>query len=144
MTETTQATQATQATIISEDVRTVEGSRSGHRLLVAPDQLRAAIGWELKAQGLCRDDVCVPVRDQNALFEGDALDLAAVAAALARPAVIDAEAGIAALALDAEGRHQALDQLNAPPFTLADLEGGTHGLEEWRGRKKLLVAFASW
>ena len=133
-----------QATIISDDVRTVEGSRSGDRLLVAPEQLRAAIGWELKAQGLCRDEVCVPVRDRAVLFAGGALDVAAVAAALGRPAVVDAEAGIAAVALDAEGRHQALDQLRAPPFTLADLDGGTHRLEEWHGRKKLLVAFASW
>jgi hypothetical protein len=132
------------ATIISDEVRTVEASADRDRLLVAPDQLPAAIGWELKPQGLCRDDVCVPVRDQAALFASDSLDLASVAAALGRPAVVDAIAGIAAIALDAEGRRQALDQLHAPPFTLQDLDGVAHRLEEWRGRKKLLVAFSSW
>jgi hypothetical protein len=49
-----------------------------------------------------------------------------------------------AVALPAEQRRQALDSLEAPPFTLPDLGGAAHQLEEWRGTKKLLVAFASW
>jgi hypothetical protein len=72
------------------------------------------------------------------------VDLAAVAAALGRAAVVDALAGIAAVAMDAEGRRQALDSLRPPAFVLDDLDGHPRRLEEWRGRKKLLVAFASW
>jgi|SRR5947209_2552485 len=132
------------ATIISDDVRTVEATSADGRLLVAPERLVEALGWELKPQGLCRDDVCVPVRDQAALFRGEDLDLSAVAAALGRPAVVDAAAGMAAVAMDADGRRQALDSLHAPSFVLDDLDGGPHPLEEWLGRKKLLVAFASW
>jgi hypothetical protein len=132
------------ATIISDEVRTVDATPDDGRLLVAPDRLIEALGWELKPQGLCREDMCIPVRDQAALFVGDDLDLSAVAAALERPAVVDAAAGIAAVAVDAEVRRQALDSLRAPGFVLDDLDGHPHGLEEWRGRKKLLVAFASW
>jgi hypothetical protein len=133
-----------QLTVIGDDVRTVEGRRSGDRLLVPPDALPDAIGWELKAQGLCRGDVCVPVGNMAGLFDGPDADLQAVAAAVGRPAVVDADAGIAAVALDVEGRRRALDELKAPPFTLADLDGAPHGLDEWRGRKKLLIAFSSW
>ncbi|HWC39079.1 MAG TPA: hypothetical protein VG476_11145 [Acidimicrobiales bacterium] len=133
-----------QATIISEDARTVDVEIADGRLLVAPDRLADALGWELKPQGLCRDEECVPVRDQAALFRGEDLDLSAVAAALRRPAVVDAEAGIAAVAMDAEGRRQARDELRAPSFVLEDLDGNPHRLEEWRGHKKLLAAFASW
>jgi hypothetical protein len=133
-----------QVTVISDEVRTVEGKAVDGRLVVAPAQLVEALGWDLKPEGLCRGDACVPVRDVAGLFVADGLDLAAVAAALGRPAVIDAAAGIAAVALDAEGRRQALDGLRAPPFTLNDLQGGPHQFEEWHGRKKLLVAFSSW
>jgi hypothetical protein len=132
------------ATIISDEARTVEAAISDGRLLLAPERLADAIGWELKPQGLCRDDMCVPVRDPASLFVGKDLDLAAVAAALGRISVVDAESGIAAVAMDAGGRHGALDSLRAPSFALDDLDGRSHRLEEWRGRKRLLVAFASW
>jgi hypothetical protein len=132
------------ATIISDDVRRAEATPADGRLLVAPERLVDALGWELKPEGLCRDDVCVPVRDRASLFVGDGVDLAAVAAALGRAAVVDAFGGIAAVAMDAEGRRQALESLRAPTFVLDDLDGHPHRLEEWRGRKKLLVAFASW
>jgi hypothetical protein len=133
-----------QATILSENVGTVQVSAHEDRLLIEPTQLPEALGWELKPEGLCRNDVCVPVKDAAALFRGDKLDVAAVAEALGRPAIVDAPAGIAAVALPAERRQQALDGLRAPSFTLSDLDGEPHQLREWRGNKKLLVAFASW
>ena len=75
---------------------------------------------------------------------GDNLDVGAVADALGRLAVVDAARGIAALSLPKEGRRAALREHHAPAFTLPDLDGVEHSLEEWRGTKKLLVAFASW
>jgi hypothetical protein len=131
-------------TVIDDAARTVDGDVVEGRVVVAPAALPVALGWELKPEGLCRDDVCVPVRDRDALFAGDALDLAAVARAVGRPVEVDADAGVVAVALPAEARQQALDALVAPPFTLADLDGEPHELAEWRGRKRLLVAFASW
>ena len=133
-----------QATILSDDVGTVEATAHDGQLLIDPADLPSALGWELKPEGLCQGNVCVPVRDAAALFGDDKLDVAAVAAALGRPAIVDAAAGIAAVALGAERRQQALDGLRAPSFTLSDLDGLPHQLEEWQGKKKLLVAFASW
>jgi hypothetical protein len=133
-----------QVTIIEDEVRTVEADTVDERVLIQRERLPEAIGWELKAEGLCRDDVCVPVRDVAALQVGDRLDLAAVATALGRPAVVDAGAAMAAIALPAEQRRRALESLEAPPFVLDDLDGASHQLGEWRGSKKLLVAFASW
>ncbi len=72
------------------------------------------------------------------------IDLAAVADALGRPVVIDSDAGIAAMGLTGEARRRALEGLEAPEFALPDLDGGRHALEEWHGKKKLLVTFASW
>jgi hypothetical protein len=133
-----------QVTIIGDEVRTVEGTVTDGSILIAPDRLPDGLGWELKPEGLCRAGTCVPVPDGASLFVGGQLDLATVAAALGRPAVIDADAAIAAVALDGESRRQALDGLRAPPWTLDDLDGVAHELAEWHGRKKLLVAFATW
>jgi peroxiredoxin len=131
-------------TIIDADVHRVTGVTDGGRLLVDPASFAATIGWELKPEGLCRGDVCVPLADPGSLVVAGRLDIATVAAALGRPVVIDADAGIAAMGLSPDERRRALDGLEAPDFRLPDLDGTSHGLGEWQGKKKLLVTFASW
>ena len=135
-----------QITIITERVAHVGALADPGRetFLVDPADLPEAMGWELKASGLCRGDVCVPVRDLDALHVGDRLDVAAVAAAVGQPSVVDVAAGIMAVALPAELRRRALSDLDAPDFTLPDLDGRPCSLAKWTGRKKLLVTFSSW
>ena len=67
-----------------------------------------------------------------------------MAAALGRPVVVDVDAGMMAVALPAEVRRQALEDLDAPAFELPDLRRNPPRLDEWHGQKKLLVTFASW
>ena len=133
-----------QVTIILDEARTVAATFDGDRVLVAPDTLPDALGWTLKPEGLCRDDTCVPVRDQSTLFVDGRIDVVAVAGALGRPAVVDTPAGLVAVGLDAEQRRSAVQALVAPPFTLPDLDGNPHELSEWRGQKRMLHAFSSW
>ena len=133
-----------QATIVTDEIRTVTAVADDDRLVIDPDALVDAVGWEWKPEGLCRGDVCVPVRDHATVMVGEQLDVGAVAAALGRLVVVDAPAGIAAVASSKEGRREALQEHHAPAFTLPDLDGAGHRLEEWRGKKKLLVAFATW
>ena len=54
--------------IIADESRTVDGSAEGDRILIDPARLPDALGWELKPEGLCREDMCVPVRDPSGLF----------------------------------------------------------------------------
>jgi hypothetical protein len=131
-------------TIVADETREVSGEVVDGRVLVASDALPATLGWTLKPEGLCRDDVCVPVRDRDALLVGDRVDLAAAAGALGRATVVDADTGIVAVALDREQRATALQSLVAPDVTLHDLDGVPHRLSEWRGQKRLLHAFSSW
>ena len=131
-------------TVIAVDTTTVVGQIDGARVLVSPSSLTTALGWTLKPEGLCRDDVCVPVRDRDALRSDDLLDVAAVASALGRQSVVDPGAGLVAVALGTEQRRAALQMLVAPDFELPDLDGTPHRLSEWRGRKRLLHAFSSW
>jgi len=133
-------------TVITEEPATVDGRPDEARgtVLVTEDQLVDALGWTLNASGLCRGDVCVPVRDAGALRVGDHVDLLAVAGALGRQVVVDLPAGIVAVSLPAELRRQALRDQRAPDFELRDLDGRWHTLTEWQGRKRLLVTFSSW
>ncbi len=134
----------TPITLIAEGVSTLEATVAGDRVLIDPELLEPALGWTLQPEGLCRQDVCVPLRDKASLFDDGKLDLEGVARALGRATVIDSDTGVVAMALPSEGRLGALRELKAPSFTLPDLEGKAHSLQEWRGKKKLLVAFASW
>jgi AhpC/TSA family len=106
--------------------------------------LEQALGWALRPEGLCRGTVCVPVRHAAALETSHGVDLAGVAAALGRPLALDAEEGAAYLGVGPDERARSLAALEAPDFTLPDLEGRPHSLAEHRGKKVLLVAYASW
>lgn len=113
-------------------------------VLVDASTVHTALGWEVKPSGLCRGDVCVPIRDRDAITVDGLFDIAAVAAAVGQPAVVDTQVGIVAVALPAALRNGALRDLVAPPFTLPDLHGQPRSLAEWQGRKRLLVTFSSW
>lgn len=63
---------------------------------------------------------------------------------LDRPLAVDLEEGVAFLGVSARARAERLLSLEAPDFTLPDLEGRPHTLAAHRGKKVLLVAYASW
>ena len=122
----------------------VQATRDGDRVCLAPGALQEALGWELKPQGLCKDDACVPLGGGAGVDTDGRIDLAAVAGALQRPMALDAEAGVAVLATSADERSARLQSLQAPDFTLPDLDGTAHTLSHFNGKKVLLIAYASW
>jgi peroxiredoxin len=135
--------------VLTEAAHEVEGGLVDGRVLVAPGALPGLLGWKLRPEGLCRDEVCLPVAAHRrpALEVGDRVDLGRVAEILGRPTVIGLGSDgqpVMAIALSAARRRQAIEDLHAPAFSLPDLEGTDHSLAEWRGQKKLLVTFASW
>ncbi len=131
-------------TVLSESVVTVPATIDDGSVVIAPEHLIDAVGYERKPEGLCREDVCVLVSADSGVDVDGGIDLIAAAAALGRRSRVNAEAGVVAVALPADQRRQALRDRVAPNFALPDLQGELHSLEQWRGKKKLLVAFASW
>lgn len=113
------------------------------RPTISEKMLESTLGWELQPQGLCRGTMCVPV-DHGALVAEDGLDLRTLADALQRPFVTDQKRAVAALGASHLDRGEALASLEAPDFTLPDLDGNLHSLSDYRGKKVLLVAHASW
>ena len=102
------------------------------------------LGWELKPEGLCRDDICVPVRDEPTLSTATGLDLTTLARTLDRPLALDLDEGAASLGASAAGRAAPLARLEAPDFELPDLAGRAHRLSEHRGKKVLLAVHSFW
>ena len=116
----------------------------GESVIVAPDELARALGWELKPQGFCKDDLCYPAPAGNAVVTPAGIDLTAFAALIGKPLATDAAAGAAYMGASAATRAAQLASLQAPDFTLPDLEGRNHSLSDYRGRKVLLAAYGSW
>ena len=129
-------------------VSVANATAEGHNLWLSFDELRATTGGELHPQGLCRGEVCVPIpagRDADFVrADGTQCNLAALAQQLHQPAVHDDAHAVWCFGEAASTRNNALQSLQAPDFTLPDLDGTWHALSAYRGRKILLVSWASW
>jgi len=138
------------ATIIYKEQQSCAAgaTAAGSDLWLPLDELKATTGWEIKPEGACLGDVCVPIpsgRTAEFLREGGArFNLAALARHLGQPVVHDDAHGVWVFGESARARRDALLSLVAPDFTLPDLEGRLHSLSDHRGRKVLLVTWASW
>ncbi len=128
-------------TLIDEDG--AEHDLEADGLLVDADDLERSTGWALKPEGLCRDEVCVPLLGRAVEVHGR-IDLVEWAAALHRPLATDAEHGVAAVTPPADERAAALAGGAAPDLALPDVDGNIVELGSLAGRKRVLVTWASW
>lgn len=101
----------------------------------------ALLGWQQKPEGLCRDDVCIPVAASPAETPLSVTDLGRL---LGRPVVIDIAERVVAFGASAQERADALRSGQAPDVELPDVNGVMHRLSDFRGRKIVLYAYASW
>jgi hypothetical protein len=129
--------------VIADQVVETDGTIDSTRAIVATDALMDILGWELKDEGLCRDELCVPA-DRSTLEADGGLDLVAVAGALGRPSIVDPETNAVAIGAAAADRSAALKDRVAPNFSLTDIDGESRSLADYAGKKRLLVAFSSW
>ena len=109
--------------------------------LSAADALRIT-GWELKPEGMCRGELCVPL--PAGMARDGQIDVAAFWGHIGAPLAHDAGGIVWSLGTAASERRQSLETLAAPDFTLPDLAGAAHSLSDLRGKKTLLVTWASW
>ena len=97
-------------------------------------EFAAATGWEIKSQGACKADMCVPLGP-------GAFDVASAAERLGMAMIHDSDAGLWALGPESfTGR--ALSTAQAPELVLSDLAGNEFRLSSLRGQKVVLVAWA--
>jgi hypothetical protein len=125
----------------------VQGAEaSGEALWCEARAAEAATGWVAKPEGLCKGPVCVPVPAgrEREFAAGGRIDLAALWRHLGQPAVHSARGDVWVLAESGRHRASALASLEAPDFALPDVAGRVHRLSDYRGKKVLLVTWASW
>ena len=125
-------------------VTAVELSEQSGKVSVSNSVLEQATGWSLKPEGLCRDQVCVPVLNVTALSKDDQVDLAEFARLLSQNLVIDAQRKVVALGEQAQIRSTEMATLEAPDFTLPDIHGQQVSFSDYNRRKRLLLAWSSW
>jgi hypothetical protein len=103
-------------------------------------------GWELKPEGACLGELCVPLpRGREAEFQRDGwFNIGALAEYLSQPVAHDTETGTWSVGESARDRGASLDSLEAPDFSLPDFRGVDHQLHDYRGKKIFLVSWASW
>ncbi len=134
--------------IYADRPSSVDASAEGNSLWLAAADLARVSGWELKPEGACKRDVCIPIPPAHeAEFvhaDGPSFNLAAFARLLGQPVVHDDDHGVWFFGEAAVTRRATLASLEAPDFELPDLDGTMHRLSDYRGRKVLLSAWASW
>ena len=107
-------------------------------LEVTPAELQARTGWEIRPEGACKADRCVPLPGNG----GDRLDVGVLADRLGMALVCDEARGL--WALGPESGERALLSAKLPELTLPDRDGNPFSLSALHGKKVLLVAWASW
>ena len=131
-------------TTILYDDRVTEGIAAAvddQHLWISKADLPKTTGWELKAEGLCRGDACV--RAQAAWTDSaDRIDLAAFAAYMGKPMIRDGQAFAFGEAVSTH--RDTLFSLEAPDFTLPDIDGKLHALADFRGKKVFMYSWGSY
>lgn len=131
---------STTLTLLDVDGRVHE--LAGDTAAVDGVALADATGWALKAEGLCRGEVCVALLGRQVDAGGGRIDLAGWAAALGLALAVDVQHAAAALAPAPHPSSGAGEA--APDLELPALDGTTRSFAELAGRKRVLVTWASW
>ena len=122
---------------------TAEYSVAAHDgLWMSASDAAKVTGWTLKPEGMCRDELCVPL--PPAAVKGKDVDVAAFWTKLGGPVVASDKRDVWALGAPADERNAALEGLAAPDFTLPDVDGTPRTLSQLRGKKVFLATWASW
>jgi thiol-disulfide isomerase/thioredoxin len=106
-------------------------------LVLTAEQLLAATGWQLKDVGLCRGDVCVPVKLTAPV------SLVDLAAALHRPLASAEVDGQTIVVIGEAGGQIAVSGEVAAPLTLRDVDGNDIQITG-TGKKTAVVAWSTW
>ena len=119
-------------------------------LWVTLKDLTRATRFVVKPQGICRDELCFPIpkgRKSDFISKRDGVEwfnLSEFARLVKQPATHDDNNSVWYFGKREDERGTYLASLEAPNFTLPDMSGHTHSLSDFRGKKVLLITWASW
>jgi hypothetical protein len=116
--------------------------RAGDTLWIRKRDLTRVNGFALKPQGACRADLCIPIPKD--MTRGDYFNLSAFAKRAGQPVVTEPAARVWSFGeMQALGGGLANSRI-APDFEVPDRVGRPVHLAGFRGRKALVITWASW
>src|SRR5260370_13936601 len=127
-----------------------ESPNSSNDLWITTNDLARATRFVIKPQGVCRDELCFPLpKNRFAEFVSKkgattSFNLTEFARLIKQTFVVDQKNHVWYFGARESEQNSYLNSLEAPNFTLPDLSGKQHSLADFRGRKGLLVTWASW
>ena len=119
-------------------------------LWVKPEDLTRINGFVLKPEGACLDDLCIPVlqdrdSDMYVTRQGQGwFNVTGLADKLQQAHVTDHDGGIWSFGAMPLERRAFFRGGEAPEFALPDRDGNIVRLSDFRGKKVLLLTWASW
>ncbi len=136
--------------LLAHDTETAiaEHPEGSEACFIRTDQLAEATGFELKPQGACFGELCFPLSAEeraawiDARDDGEWLDYRKLADKVGQPCVRDGS--VWSLGTVPEARRSTLEAGVAPDFEIDDRDGNTIRLSDFRGKKVLIVTWASW
>lgn len=99
-------------------------------------------GFELKPQGACRADVCIPI--PPTMTRGTTFNLSSFAQKVGQRVIADPANRAWSFGEIPVVRGAYLESRMAPDFSIPDRKGRAVKLSQFRGKKVLLVTWASW
>ena len=146
------ATSAWSATIVTlSGVTDVEKTLPDPRdLWVTKTDLPRVNGFELKPEGACLDEICVPIRQQEdseiyVTRQGTGwVNVSELAKRIQQPVLADHETQTFSLGEIPVQRTSFQRDAIAPDFELTDWKGKTYRLSDFKGKKIMLLSWASW
>ena len=122
--------------------RTAADPAKGDALWIEKSDLPRINDFELKPQGACRADVCIPI--PRTMTRGTAFNLTAFAQKVGQKVVADPAARVWSYGEIPVVRGAYLESRMAPDVSIPDRKGRNVRLSNFRGKKVLLVTWASW
>lgn len=98
--------------------------------------------FEVKPQGACRNDLCIPLSKD--LTHGDYFNLTGFARKLGEAVVTDSDTRVWSFGEIPVLRGAFVSSRIAPDFAVPDRKGKIIHLNDFRGKKVLVVTWASW
>ncbi len=123
---------------------------SSNDLWITTNDLTRATRFVIKPQGVCRDELCFPLpKNRVAEFVSKKgantwFNLTEFARLIKQSFVVDQKNSVWYFGAREAEQNSYLSSLEAPNLTLPDLSGKLHSLADFRGKKVLLVTWASW
>ena len=125
---------------------TLSETAKGGGLLIRPEDLARVNGFELKPEGVCFKDICIPMK-AHLLVQRDGkqwFDLTAFADLLGQPYVADEASGVWSFAEIPAKREGMMVNAMAPEFEVIDRQGKVIRMADYKGKKALVVTWSSW